>query len=131
MDRRMNPKSLENLAPEFTKDNAKEMQLRSAEARRINAEVRNRLRMTMKDWKLYKEEVLDEFDMKSVDVLKILMMKAMDAGDMSEVAELAKAIAEYEQPKLQRIESKVEEVKTDELSDEELDDKLRQLRIIK
>ena len=86
--------------------------------------------MNMKDWRKYKDEVLDEVEMDSLDVLRILMYKALDADDTDTAADLAKSIAEFEKPKLARIESKVEEVKLDDISDEEIDQKIRQLRIV-
>ena len=46
--------------------------------------------------------------------------------DFDTAADLAKTLAEFEKPKLARIEQKVEEVSTDELSDEELDKLLKE-----
>ena len=128
---KMAPQSLANLAPYFSKENAKEMQARGVEKRKANAKAREHLKMNMKDWRKYKDEVLDEVEMDSLDVLRILMYKALDADDMDTAADLAKSIAEFEKPKLARVESKIEEVKLDDLSDEELDQKIRQLRIVK
>ena len=125
------PNSLKNLASSFTKENAKEMQAKGVEKRKANALAREHLKMSMKDWKAYKEDVLDEVEMSSIDILKILMMKALDADDLDTAADLAKSLSEFEKPKLSRIESKIEEVKTEDLSDEELDEKLRTLRVIK
>ena len=126
-----NPKSLQNLAPEFTKENAKDMQLRAAAARKANAAARNALKASVKDWKQIKDDVLPEFDMTSIDVLKVLMIKAINDNDLATAADLAKSLAEYEKPKLSRVESKVEEVTSNDLSDDELDARLRALRVVK
>ena len=121
------PNSIANLAPPFDSAGAKKAQLAAAKKRSANAEARNKLKMSMQEWKRYKVEVLDEVDMNSVDILKILMMRALDEGEIDTAADLAKSIAEFEMPKLARIESTVEEVKADELSDAELDAKLKEL----
>jgi len=86
--------------------------------------------MSMKDWRQYKEDVLDHIDMNSLDVLKILMFKALDKEDFDTASDLAAKVAEYEQPKLQRRELQIEEIGAESLSDEELDDKIRALRIV-
>ena len=82
--------------------------------------------MSMADWKSYQSEVLDDKDLGAVDVLKVLMHKALMNDDFDTAADLAKTLAEFEKPKLARIEQKVEEVSTDELSDEELDKLLKE-----
>jgi|TARA_B100001094_G_C18173440_1_gene796503 hypothetical protein len=130
MTKGTHPNSLKNLAPLFTKENAKEMQLRSAASRKASSDARQALKMSMGDWKKYKEDVLDHVDMNSLDVLKILMFKALEKEDFDTASDLAAKVAEYEQPKLQRRELQIEELGTDALSDEELDSKLKALRIV-
>ena len=130
MTKGTHPDSLKNLAPLFTKDNAKEMQLKSAASRKASSDARQALKMSMGDWKKYKEDVLDHVDMNSLDVLKILMFKALEKEDFDTASDLAAKVAEYEQPKLQRRELQIEELGTDYLSDEELDSKLKALRIV-
>ena len=120
MTKGTHPNSLKNLAPLFTKDNAKEMQLKSAASRKASSDARQALKMSMGDWKKYKEDVLDHVDMNSLDVLKILMFKALEKEDFDTASDLAAKVAEYEQPKLQRRELQIEELGTDYLSDEEL-----------
>ena len=58
------------------------------------------------------------------------MFKALDNEDFDTASDLAAKVAEYEQPKLQRRELQIEEIGTDALSDEELDTKLKSLRIV-
>ena len=48
-----------------------------------------------------------------------------DEGDNDGAVDIFIAIAEFEKPKLARVESKVEEVKTDDLTDEELAELLK------
>jgi len=130
MTKSIHPNSLKNLAPSFTKDNAREMQLKSAASRKASSDARQALKMSMGDWKKYKEDVLDHVDMNSLDVLKILMFKALEKDELDTASELASKIAEYEQPKLQRRELQIEDLGAETLSDEELDKKIRLLRVI-
>ena len=130
MTKEIHPNSLKNLVPAFTKDNAKEMQLKSAASRKAARDAREALKMSMKDWRQYKEDVLDHIDMNSLDVLKILMFKSLDKEDFDTASDLASKIAEYEQPKLQRRELQIEEKGAEGLSDEELDSKLRELKLV-
>ena len=67
----------------------------------------------------------DDFD--SVKMLRALAVQKMEEGDVDTAIDIFKNIAEFEKPKLARIEQKVEEVTTDELSDEELEAKLKDL----
>ena len=113
----------------WTSETAKEAQKKSVEVRMANKEAREQLKMTMNEWKKYKDEVLEDADMSSIDVLKILMMKAIAADDFDTAADLAKSLAEFEQPKLARIDQTNTEVKTEELTDEELEKKLKELGI--
>ena len=106
------------------------MQLRSAASRKASSDARQALKLTMKDWKKYKEDVLDQVDMNSLDVLKVLMFKALQDEDFDTASDLAAKVAEYEQPKLQRRELQIEEIGADTLSDEELDSKIRALRVV-
>jgi hypothetical protein len=52
------------------------------------------------------------------------MVKALDEGDNLQAADLAKSLAEFESPKLSRIDQTNTELTVDELSDEELERKL-------
>ena len=121
------PNSLKNLKPAWTSESAREAQKNSVIARKANAEAREHLKMSMKEWKKYKTEVLDEVDVSSLDILKILMMKALDDNDFDTAADLAKSLTEYEAPKLSRVDQTTTEVDSSELTDEELDAKLREL----
>ncbi len=122
---KVHPNSLKNLVSSWDSESAKEAQKLGAAKKKANKIAREQLSMSMADWKEYKP-VLDENNMSAVDVLKVLMHKSLQDGDYDTAADLAKSIAEFEQPKLARIESKIEEVNADELTDEELEAKLRE-----
>ena len=107
--------------------NAQQAQVASVAKRKANKEAREAMKMDIHEWKLYKSEVLDDTDLSSIDILKILMMKALNNDDFDTAADLAKSLAEYEKPKLARIESKVEDVNANEMSDEELNAKIKEM----
>ena len=54
-------------------------------------------------------------------------MQKLEEGDVDAGVEILKSIAEFEQPKLQRIDQKIEEVDASELTDEELEAALKQI----
>lgn len=123
------PNSLKNLKPMWTSESAKEAQKNSVIARKANAEARAQLKLTMNEWKKYKEDVLSESDMSSIDILKILMMKALQADDFDTAADLAKSLAEFEAPKLARVDQTNTDVGAEDMTDEELAERLRNLGI--
>lgn len=118
------PNSLKNLAPLFTKENAKEMQLRSAKSRSANREARAALKMTAREFSELKEELKD-IEISAEAMLKVLMMRAYEHGDDDTAADLAKSLVEFEKPKLARIDQTNTEIKTEDMTDEELDELLR------
>ena len=129
MNNKSHPNSLKNLKPMWTSESAKEAQKKSVESRKANAEARAQLKLSMSEWKKHKEEVLEETDMSSLDVLKILMMKALADDDLDTAADLAKALAEYEAPKLARVDQTNTDISAEDLTDEELNQKLIDLGI--
>ena len=120
------PNSLKNLSSAWNSETAKEAQLKGAAKRKANRLAREQLKLSIQDWKAYKSEVLDKEDMSSIDILKVLMHKALQDEEYDTASDLAKTLAEFEKPKLARIEQKVEEVSTSELSDEQLEEMLKQ-----
>jgi hypothetical protein len=120
------PNSLKNLKPFFTKEKAQSAQRNSVISRKANAVAREELKMSMRDWKLFKTDVLAEADMSSIDVLKVLMHKALLAEDFDTAADLAKSLAEFESPKLARIDQTTTELSVEDMTDEELDRKLNE-----
>ena len=103
MAHNMHPNSLANLTGKWTSETAKKAQANSVAVRKANAAAREKLKLNMKEWAKYKLEVLDETDMNSIDVLKILMMKALEDEDYDTASDLAKTLAEFDAPKLARI----------------------------
>ncbi len=120
------PNSLKNLKPGWTSETAKDAQLLGAAKRKANRMAREQLKMSIESWRGLQEELKDD-NVSSVDMLKVMMMQKLDEGDHDTAIDIMKTLAEFERPKLARIESKVEEVKTDALSDEELDARLSAL----
>ena len=118
------PNSLANLKSAWNSDTAREAQLLGAKKRTANALLRKQLKADMKMWKEMQED-LAESKVDSVEILRMLAFQKLDEGDNDGAVDIFKAIAEFEKPKLARVESKVEEVKTDDLSDEELADLLK------
>lgn len=113
------PNSLAALTATWDSDKAREAQLKSSAARSENARRRNDMKARLKMLKSMEEELrADKVD--SVDVLRLIAYEKMEDGDMDTAIEIFKSIAEFEKPKLARIESKVEEIRADSLTDEEL-----------
>jgi|TARA_B110000438_G_scaffold180047_1_gene172061 hypothetical protein len=123
MAHNIHPNSLKNLKPLLTSENAREFQLKGAAAKRANTLAREQLKLTVKQFKGFKES-FEENPVGAIDILRILMVKALDEGDNVQAADLAKSLAEFESPKLSRIDQTNTELTVDELSDEELERKL-------
>lgn len=128
-DKKMHPNSLANLklAPVFDADNAKEAQKKSVLSRKANAEARKRLQLTAAELKTDVKELMAENHVTALDVLRLSMLKAIDNDDIDQAIDIAKAIAEFETPKLGRVEQTNIEVKAEDMSDEELNAKLQEL----
>jgi len=121
-----NPKSLENLAPKITSvEMAREMQKKSVVSRKANREARERLKLTAAEMKVDVEELAN--DVSAVGCLKVLLVKYMQEGEYEEAAKIATTLAEFETPKLARVDQTNTEISAEELSDEELNKKLREL----
>ena len=122
--KKLHPNSLANLQTAWNSDTAKEAQLLGAKKRSANALLRKQLKADMKMWKEMQEDLADS-KVDSVEILRMLAFQKLDEGDNDGAVDIFKSIAEFEKPKLARVESKVEEVKTDDLSDEELNEMLK------
>ena len=122
-----NPKSLKNLRPNWDSESAKEAQKKGVEQRRINKEAREKLKITLEELKLTQDEVFDKVDVDALSVLKLAMTKAVQEDDMDEATRLATIIAEYQAPKLQRVDQTNLEIDTSKLSEEELEEEIRRL----
>ena len=120
------PNSLKNLRPSWTTESAREAQKNSVAARKANKEAREHLKLTASELKLDIEAVMADNDLSSIGVLKLAMLKAIQSDDFDTAADLAKTLAEFEAPKLARIEQTVEEVNASDMTDEELEAALRE-----
>lgn len=122
---KMHPNSLRNLTGAWDSESAKEAQLLGAAKKKANRLAREQLKLSLNSWKELREELSDDFS--SVELLRVLAMQKLEEGDVDAGVEILKSIAEFEQPKLQRIDQKIEEVDASELSDEELEAALKQI----
>lgn len=120
------PNSLAALGSAWNSETAKEAQKLGAKARSANAAARKALKMSIQNWKQMEEELSDT-KLDSVEVLRIIAHQKLDDGDIDGAVEILKSIAEFEKPKLARVESKIEQMEATEMSDEELMKKLMEL----
>jgi len=121
------PQSLRNLTPIYGSDHARDMQKKSAESRKLNAEMRKNMKLTVADFKLMKDDV-DMHDAPSaLDFLKFQMVRLMTDQKYDEAAEIAKTIAEYEAPKLSRVDQSTLNLDSSDMTDEELEAELDRL----
>ena len=120
------PNSLAQLRPVIDSERAREMQAKGAEKRRENKALRDAMRLSASEFKKIKEEVISEMP-SAVDILKVQLVKAMQVEDQETIERLAIALAEYEQPKLQRIDQTSMALDASELSEEDLQKKIAEL----
>lgn len=125
----MNQKSLDNLklAKVFDSDLARQAQKKSVESRKINKEARERLRLTANELKTDIKDLMAENSVTALDVLRLSMIKAYQNNDIDQAIDIAKSIAEFETPKLGRIEQTNIEVTAEDMTDEELERRLKDL----
>ena len=125
----MNQKSLDNLklAKVFDSDLARQAQKKSVESRKINKEARERLRLTANELKTDIKDLMAENSVTALDVLRLSMIKAYQNNDIDQAIDIAKSIAEFETPKLGRIEQTNIEVTAEDMTDEELESRLKDL----
>ena len=120
------PNSLKQLKPYMDSEKAKEMQAKGAEARRQNRQLRESMKLSASEFRKIRDEIITEMPT-AVDILKVQLIKAMQVEDQDTIERLAIALAEYEQPKLQRVDQTTRNLVTNELSEEELDRKIKEL----
>lgn len=116
-----------NLKPILTPEKAREMQLKSAASRKFNREMRERLKITARDFKIMKEEMNFDDLPTSVDFLKFRMVELLAEGEHDKATDIAKVLAEYEAPKLARVDQSNVNFDASDLSDEELEAELAKL----
>ena len=116
------PNSLAQLRPVMDSETAREMQARGAEKRRQNKALREAMRLSASEFKKIRDEVISEMP-SAVDILKVQLAKAIELEDQETIERLA----EYEQPKLQRIDQTSLTLDTAEMSEEDLQKKIAEL----
>ena len=116
----------ENLKLITDSDRAREMQKKGAEARRRNKEQREMLAAIARDVKTSGEEI-SEVAPKGVDMLRFYMMEAHARQDYEMASQLAEKIAQYETPKLASQQITQTTIDMKDLSDEELEAKLKEM----
>jgi hypothetical protein len=120
-----NPKSLANLKI-ITSETARENQKKSVEAKRINKEMREKFKLQAKNI----QEVLSELpQLDALGILNLGMLKALEDDDFLLAAQLAEKIAEYQKPKLQRIDQTNINKSYESLTDEELEAELNKFNM--
>ena len=131
MGRKMHPNSLANLDPAktFATDNevARMAQKKSVEARKANKLKREALKQKAQEIKDLLKAVSGDEKLTALEVLKVRMMHAIDEQDWDTAADIATKIAPYEAPKLQAVEQTNKDVSASELTDDELDARLKAL----
>tara|TARA_R110000787_G_scaffold259352_1_gene364661 strand:+ start:131 stop:535 length:405 start_codon:yes stop_codon:yes gene_type:complete len=120
------PNSLKQLKPYMDSDKAREMQAKGAEVRRQNKQLRESMKLSAAEFRKIRDEIITEMPT-AVDILKVQLVKAMQIEDQDTIERLAIALAEYEQPKLQRVDQTTRNLDTSELSEEELDARIQEL----
>lgn len=116
-----NPKSLGNLKL-ITSETARENQKKAIKSRELNREMREQFKLGAKNM----QAIIAE--MPSLDALGILnfaMIRALEDEDYILAASYAEKIAEYQKPKLQRIDQTNINKTYSDLSDEELEEELK------
>lgn len=110
-----NPKSLENLK-RITPETARANQLKSVVAKQANIAAREQFKLNAKNF----IQVMDELPKLSpLDVMRMAIHKAIAEDNYEDAARYASLLAEYENPKLARIEQ-TNTNRTADLTDEEL-----------
>ena len=120
------PNSLKQLKPYMDSEKAKEMQAKGAETRRQNRQLRDSMKLSASEFRKIRDEIITEMPT-AVEILKVQLVKAMQLEDQDTIERLAIALAEYEQPKLQRVDQTTRNLDTSELTEDELDQKIKEL----
>jgi len=118
--RSIHPNSLANLK-RLTPETARVNQVKSVEAKKANIAAREAMKLNAKHF----QEVMEELPkLSSLDIMRMAIHKAIAEDNYEDAARYAALLAEYEQPKLARIEQ-TNTNRTADLSDEELQEIIR------
>lgn len=116
---KVHPNSIKNLRMITSPEMARAYQQRATESRMRNTEA---IRVLTEEFQCSAEavkKVLANVDIKAIDVMKMSMMHALNQDNFEDAARYAKEIAEFEAPKLARLEQ-TNISKVEDLTDEEL-----------
>ncbi len=116
---KVSPNSLKNLKVITNPDMARDYQARSVESRKRNSEAIKALTEEFNCSADVVKKVLAGVDIKAIDVLRMSMMHALSQDNYEDAARYAKEIAEFEAPKLARLEQ-TNISRVEDLTDEEL-----------
>jgi hypothetical protein len=109
------PKSLAHLKP-FNSETARINQVKSMQSRLLNLAIQDEFRINARAF----QKVMGELPkLSSLDILRMAVHTAIAKDNWEDAARYAGMLAEFEAPKLARIESQVT-TRTENLSDEEL-----------
>ena len=120
------PNSLKSLRPLTDSDKARELQAKGAEKRRQNKIIRESMALSAAEFKKIKEDILPDLP-DAVTILKVQLAKAMANDDAETIERLSLALAEYERPKLQRIDQTNINVDQSEVPEDEIDRRIKEL----
>ena len=124
------PNSLKALKPiehgEAGSERARRMQAKGAEVRRQNKELREAMKMSAAEFKKVREEILPDLP-DALTILKVQLAKALAADDNEAIERLGLALAEFEAPKLSRVDQSTLTVDSSDLSEDELERRIQEL----
>lgn len=120
------PNSLRNLTPITDPDKARELQARGAETRRANKALRESMKLSASEFKKVRDEILPDLP-DALTILKVQLAKAIAADDNDTIERLSLALAEFEAPKLQRVDQTSLNIDSAEMSEDELERKIAEL----
>ena len=113
-------------SPAWDAEQASAAGKRGGEVMKARAEKRRRIQEKAEELTMLNDE-LKKTGFNAVDMLRIQMAEAHMGGDEDRVFEIAKVLAEFDAPKMQRIETRIEEVSTDEMTKEEILERIKRI----
>lgn len=122
----VNPNSLKNLR-KFTPEGAAIGQAKGVQTKLLQREIRDNFKLHAVEF----AKIVDDIpELNAVDVLRMCIHLALQNNDYAEAAKLSSELAEYQRPKLSRVEQHVVD-DTRELSDAELEAEIAKLQASK
>lgn len=122
----MHPNSLKNLRPMWDKESAAAARSKGHETRRANKALREALKVSAAEIR-ETAKVLEESNISSVDRLKVIAARYEEQGDLDSAVDIYKTIAEFEAPKLARVDQTNVEVGVEDLTEEELNERIKRI----